>query len=598
MIARMAKVFVAGRSEDRDPLLEALRDLGVVHLAAVEPAQAVPRPETSDAIDRTDRALQILSGLEPAGPAPTVSAADAVAETFQIQRQAAETQSRLTALHRRILHLEPWGDVRIDQIESLRQAGVLPRFFTVPHNRVGEVRAELVHVLGPRPGRQVLVAVVDRAQEPTVPEGSTELPAPTEDRPALRKEAARLDADLHRGARRLAALAHSVPAIRKERARLQSQADWTVASRSGRGDEHLYALQGWVPEERAADLSASLEAAGLPAAVRSMPPSDEDEPPTLVRYPWWARPMEGLFKILGTVPGYREFDVSAAFMIALPIFSAILISDAGYGLIYLLLPILFYRRLAARGAAALAQLIIIIGACSVVWGLVTASLFGYDISRWLGLSEPLIAVNMVKQNIDFLMHMSILVGAIHLSAAHLWRAGAAFPRLEFLSEVGWSAFLWGIYGLVRALLLKQPPTIAQFLDGNVYPYLLLVGGALAIFFAAPSRNPLKMVGLGLAKFPLSAIGTFGDTVSYVRLMAIGLAGSTLAMAFNDMGRSLPWFAMIPVLMAGHALNVALSIISLFAHGVRLNMLEFSNNLGMQWSGYPYEPFSKRLAKEN
>jgi len=51
-------------------------------------------------------------------------------------------------------------------------------------------------------------------------------------------------------------------------------------------------------------------------------------------------------------------------------------------------------------------------------------------------------------------------------------------------------------------------------------------------------------------------------------------------------------------MAGHALNVALSIISLFAHGVRLNMLEFSNNLGMQWSGYPYEPFSKRLVQEN
>ena len=117
MIARMAKVFVAGRSEDRDPLLEALRDLGVVHLAAVEPAQAVPRPETAAAIERTDRALQILGGLEPAGPSPTVSPADAVAETLQIQRQAAETQSRLTALHRRILHLEPWGDVRIDQIE-------------------------------------------------------------------------------------------------------------------------------------------------------------------------------------------------------------------------------------------------------------------------------------------------------------------------------------------------------------------------------------------------------------------------------------------------------------------------------------------------
>jgi V/A-type H+-transporting ATPase subunit I len=152
-----------------------------------------------------------------------------------------------------------------------------------------------------------------------------------------------------------------------------------------------------------------------------------------------------------------------------------------------------------------------------------------------------------------------------------------------------------MYGLVRMFLLKDPFDMDVFPH---YPYLLIVGGAMAVLFAHPDRNPLKMLGLGLANFPLSAIGTFGDTVSYVRLMAIGLAGSALAGAFNDMGGQLPWYAMIPVLMAGHALNAALSIISLFAHGVRLNMLEFSNNLGMQWSGYAYEPFSRRLAQEN
>jgi V/A-type H+-transporting ATPase subunit I len=183
---------------------------------------------------------------------------------------------------------------------------------------------------------------------------------------------------------------------------------------------------------------------------------------------------------------------------------------------------------------------------------------------------------------------------VHLSLAHLWKAKAAFPGLAFLSEIGWAVWLWGMFGLVAYFLLKAEFSVDQF---PYYPYLLGVGGTLAILFAAPDRNPLKMLGLGLANFPLSAIGTFGDTVSYVRLMAIGLAGSALAMAFNDMGGALPWYAMIPILMAGHALNTALSIISLFAHGVRLNMLEFSNNLGMQWSGYAYEPFTKRHSEE-
>jgi len=199
---------------------------------------------------------------------------------------------------------------------------------------------------------------------------------------------------------------------------------------------------------------------------------------------------------------------------------------------------------------------------------------------------------------DLLMVISITLGAIQLSLAHLWKAKAQFPKLTFLCEIGWAGVLWGMYGVVKMFLVGSPASWDEYIYHTVYPYLGGAGIALAVIFAAPDRNPLKMIGLGLANFPLSFIGTFGDTVSYVRLMAIGLAGCALAGAFNDMGGRLPWFGMIPVLMAGHAMNVSLSIISLFAHGVRLNILEFSNNLGMQWSGYSYEPFSSGHGQES
>jgi V/A-type H+-transporting ATPase subunit I len=32
--------------------------------------------------------------------------------------------------------------------------------------------------------------------------------------------------------------------------------------------------------------------------------------------------------------------------------------------------------------------------------------------------------------------------------------------------------------------------------------------------------------------------------------------------------------------------------SIIVHGVRLNMLEFSGHLGMEWSGIKYEPFKE------
>ena len=226
-----------------------------------------------------------------------------------------------------------------------------------------------------------------------------------------------------------------------------------------------------------------------------------------------------------------------------------LISDAGYGLLYLLLPIIFYRKMAANSGPQLAQLIMVIGAMALAWGLVTCSFFGVDIHKVLAAipyvgslfaDGPLIVVGMEKSHpgtvdpMSLLMRISFTLGAIHLSAAHLWRAWSNFPKLQFLSNLGWAVWLWGMYGLVNSFVLGDP------FMGTRFPYLLWIGGAMAILFAAPDRNLLKMIGLGIANFPLSAIGTFGDTVSYVRLMAIGLAGSALAVAFNDMASGLPW----------------------------------------------------------
>ena len=596
MITPMRKVFVVARAADRDPLLAALRDLGAVHLAPVDPAKAVPDAETTATLDRMRRAVQVLAEVGPRGSAPDLSPAEAAEEVLRIQRESVERAGRLSALHLQLGQLALWGDTRLEDFQALQEAGVRVAFYAVPRKAVDQVQADCVQVLGPWPGRRTLVAVAARTAV-SVPQGAEVLPLPERDRPGIRAKAAEIDAALASDGQRLAELAHLVPAMRKALPALREKAAWTLAARGALDDPHLAAVQGWAPAEKADALAARLAEAGVHAAVQASEPAPGEEPPTLIRYNWFTRPMKGLFDILGTVPGYREFDVSTVFMIFLPVFSAILISDTGYGLLYLLLPAVFYRRMEAAGAKALAQLVMAIGACSVIWGVLTCSLFGFGFAWVFGRTEPFIPVTMKKESMDLLMWISITLGAVQLSLAHLWKAKAAFPRLNFLSEAGWVTFLWGMYGVVKMLLLKDPPKPADLPAQTYYCEMLVIGGLLAIVFAVPHRNPLKMLGLGLANFPLSAIGTFGDTVSYIRLMAIGLAGSAIAMVFNQMAGKLPWYVAVLILLAAHGLNVALSIISLFAHGVRLNMLEFSNNLGMQWSGYAYEPFAKRHREE-
>jgi V/A-type H+-transporting ATPase subunit I len=43
-------------------------------------------------------------------------------------------------------------------------------------------------------------------------------------------------------------------------------------------------------------------------------------------------------------------------------------------------------------------------------------------------------------------------------------------------------------------------------------------------------------------------------------------------------------------LVAHVVNIMLSLLSVVVHGVRLNSLEFSSHLGLEWSGINYRPF--------
>ncbi|MBW2619613.1 MAG: hypothetical protein JRC92_12130 [Deltaproteobacteria bacterium] len=196
---------------------------------------------------------------------------------------------------------------------------------------------------------------------------------------------------------------------------------------------------------------------------------------------------------------------------------------------------------------------------------------------------------------QLLIKISLLFGCIHLTFAHIRQLFALFPDIRSLAQLGWCIFLWAMLGVIWQLFFgaKGPPPV---------PFWLIYAGGITGFvlftlFTAPSRNPAKMIGIGLASSLLPMLGAFSDTMSYIRLMAVGMASYYIAVAFNSLGASVAdsatWFAAAPIVIFGHALNIALCVIAIFAHGVRLNMLEFSNNAAVQWLGYAYAPFTRK-----
>ncbi len=579
MIVPMSKVFIVTQSHNHTRLLEVLAQLGVVHIEPVDPNKAVAEEKTLHTLSTLDYASRILQKIEPVGDTPNLSPLEACTETIEINKTIAEQKERLSTLHRTANQLAIWGNVEVKRLKHLSAMGIQIRFFSVAKKDMPELEAECIEIISEISGKEVMIAVIDRIGTFQIPEGAKEISWPSTDLPTLKKEAAELDASLKKNDKRLAQLSNLINQIKNERKQYQSKADFHIAQNSGLTSKALFAIQGWVPSSKAESLTKDLEKHQITAAVDIMPPAENDQPPTLIEYPKWAKPIKGLFDILGTVAGYKEFDVSVPFMLALPIFAAMLIGDGGYGAVLLLGLSLGYKKAKKSLGEDFTKLLIIISSATLVWGFLCGSFFGKV------LYKPPIPVDMSDESRFLLMQISFTMGAIHLCIAQFWQAFRIYPNLCFLNKVGWGIFVWGMYGVVKMFVLGSALTW-----GTPWLYLLIIGAILAILFNSPSKNILKMILLGIANFPLSMLSAFSDVISYVRLMAVGLASGVLASSFNDLAFDAgPWL-LVPILIFGHGLNIGLAMIALFAHGVRLNMLEFSNNLGMQWIGYSYKPF--------
>ena len=607
MIVPMKKLFVAARAQQKDQLLDALRNLGMMHLIPVDPGQAVPDDALALQLDQLDNAEAVLQAVDLDELSPEtadladLSGTDVATEVATIQRLAAESQSKLTGLFRQLTQIELWGDVRLEQLTALDDAGLNPRFFTMSPADVATLDAECVEVLAELGKDEVLVAVADRTGEFTLPEDldAEELERPSRDAPTLRAEADAIDKTLHANGERLAMLAHRLGEVQIDLAKTQTRVDFQVAQRGGLTDDALFAVQGWVPADQAETLHDDVAAAGVDCGVHQIEPTEGEDPPTLIRYPKWARPIKALFDILGTTPGYREFDLAPIFMIAMPIFSAMLVGDAGYGLLFVLLALWKGNALTkSTGSPNLKNMILLFGCVSVAWGMLTANYFG------LGPRDVPSAVGSVMQSIgviwrendaesrQIVIEISFLLGVTHLVTAHLTQIIALWPDRRALAETGWCAFLIGMFGVVWLMFSPDPIIPLNGIFG-----LLAAGSALIIWFSYPDKKLIPRIALGFIGNIMSMINTFGDTISYIRLMAVGLASYYIASAFNGLAGGIiesAWWGIVPgviVLVLAHAMNIGLCLIAIFAHAVRLNMLELSTNAGVQWAGAPYKPFA-------
>lgn len=579
MIVPMKKVTLIVQEKDKCETLNKLQEMGLLHIQPIQPPKGRGLDLIKEELFKLEEGIRILERF-PSEEEDSFKG-DLVEEVITLNKKIEELQEHIRILIREIEFWRPWGNFEPALLKSLLEKNIYIKFYSIPEKGLRNLPKDLIIKKISSSRGMANVLVFSFLKEISLP--FKELIPPQKSLEEMEKELSQTQDSLFSFEKELAEKAKFKNSLKRLLRDLEKEKEFQEAI-YGMGEVgSLSYLQGYVPKDKA---DCILEIAKREAwGIILEDPQEGESVPTLLRNPRWIEIIRPLFSSLKIFPGYDELDISVWFLIFLSLFFGILIGDAGYGLIYLGLTFLFKKRLGKKiRDDSIFYLFSLLSISAIVWGLLTGTIFG---QTWLSF-KPLLPILREDKKVQAIC---FLIGAIHLSIAHFWKFLLKLFSLRSLAELGWIFILWTGYFLARTLIL-----------GENFPQMgktiFIIGTILIIFFTHPSKNIFKGLGKGFGNLFLNLVNNFTDVVSYLRLFAVGMATLAVADSFNNLALNFGYKGFLPglisslILILGHGLNILLGLMSVLVHGVRLNLLEFSNHLGLKWMGFPYRPLTK------
>lgn len=577
MIVKMKKIIIVMQSKDMSAALEALRNLGLLHVEHEILPASEDITKMKERRERAAEAAAILPDIESQRPLKG-SEDNIVAEVLELLDKKETLTEKLHRVKHEMAIWEEWGDFDPRVIEYMKSNNIWVELCKIMAKEKKNIPEGVILEELFRKGNIIYCAAISRKE---IALGFETLILPEMSIGEMSIEEKRHESRINEIEKRFKEIAAYKNALVQYEKYLSSVIEFNeVAEGAGRFEKLSY-IKGYCPIDRV----GLIEKAGAKEkwAMLVNEPDENDAPPTLIINPKWVRIIEPIFNIINTIPGYREIDISPYFLIFFSIFFGMLIGDAGYGVTYFLIALWAHKKFKTVKDKSIFFLTYVLSSCAIIWGLMTGVFFGPH--AWLKPMAPYFSDNTNVQAFCF------LIGATQLTIAHIWKILRKIPSIKALSDVGWICILWAAYFMAKTLILN-------FEFPGFMKWIFIAGSALVILFTSPMKNVFAGIGAGLGDFLLKLVNSFADIVSYIRLFAVGLAGVAIADAFNQIAIGigakdvLSGLSSVLVLFAGHSLNLVMGILAILVHGVRLNVLEFSGHLDMEWSGVKYSPFKK------
>lgn len=626
------KFLFVGPEDERAPFFKEAQSRGLIHFIEPKPSAGISQHVLPEELQQFTRAIRVLRALPSSEQEEnwTHLNAEAIASAIlelHLRQETLEDEMRLISLE--IARIQGFGEFSLDDLAFIEQSAQreIQFFVAKPDLFEGAVEPEGLIQVGFEQGLDYYIALNEKKTSyPKMVEIHMTVPLCD-----LKKKAAAAlleyrthETELKGYARYNQFLHHAL--IDKLNQYHLNRAQGAVQSAL---DGVLFSIEGWVPETRVKEVEACVKGLKIYAEEVEIEPSDEV--PTYLENTGVFRLGEDLVGIYDT-PSATDKDPSSWVLFCFALFFAFIIGDAGYGLVYLGLALfLRYRFPDLKGLSKrVLNLFTLLCVGCVIWGTLMTSFFGMQIApdnplrkvsllQWLvekkadyhmrhqdGVyrdlvqkypslatakdahafvsfvpsgSENVKAAAWSKISDHVMFELALFIGVVHLIFSML-----RYSRRN-LSHLGWAFFLVGAY-LYFAYYLDTPTILnyvggIDLVKGGKVGFQIMLGGIAFAWLASIYIHGWK----GIFEI-MTLIQVFADTLSYLRLYALGLAGAIVAGTINEIAAGLPLILSVLLIVVSHLINIVLSTMSGIIHGLRLNFLE--------WYHYSFEGGGKKF----
>lgn len=605
MIVKMSKYAFMVYHREYDAFLTTLRELGVVHVKETNSvldnaelqALLAERKQVSTAI-RYCKNLNSQTKEVTVAPARGLTKAEGlklVGKLEEMQEKQAQLQAAKVSLEKDIAYMDIWGEFSYANIRRLKKAGFDVTFFSCPTSKYE-----------PKWGEEYNAFLVNNFQSVTYFVTVTKTGTPIDIDAERPKMPDRGLAKLHLAMEQLldnikvlnnqlkeyAAEQYNTLVELEKNIQNEFNLSNTLVQTDREAGDKLMLLEGFVPTEEAPAMEVALEKEGY--YFQELDIQDGDRVPIKLKNNKFNRLYEPITKMF-SLPNYTEFDPTPLFAPFFMLFFGLCFGDGGYGLL-VLLACSFFKRKVNPDFKPYLTLFQYLGLAAIIVGTCTGSFFGIALADVPALSK----VKDYFVSSDNLMTFSIVIGLVQIIFG---KTVAAF-KMKAQKGVKYSIapFSWVFVITALALAFGLPMLNLQLPETvkTVFIGIAVIGLVVAYLYNSPGKNIFLNFGTGLWNTYNMASGLLGDTLSYIRLFAIGLTGAILGGVFNQlavdmtegMNIVLRAVCMLLILLVGHAINIGLCTISSLVHPLRLIFVEYYKNAEFEGGGKEYRPFKK------